>query len=170
MSALLECVNSDDYLGCQAVIESGVDVNEDVGHGNTVLYYATHDSKILELLLTYGGNPNVQNINGITPLHCAVDSNCLESIRVLMRFNADIESKDNGGWSPLYTAVMRGKSETVELLLMYGANPYSADKDGKNVIQVAKDNYKFKSTQILKKYIHIPLVKRALPSVNTILI
>jgi ankyrin repeat protein len=142
MSVLRRAVGMGDYEECQRIITTGVDLHEKFEYDNTVLHYATHNHRIVELLLLSGADPNSKNNYGSTPLHCASAENNLDSIRVLVTHNAQLEIKDCDGWSPLYWATYRGIPEAVEALLSYGANPYSTDNNGDTIMVIAKTQKK----------------------------
>src|SRR5215203_3825500 len=95
------------------MINSGVDLEKIGSNGMTPLILAVEGDqpKILELLLKNGANPNKQSdIDGFTALHWAVEyaidgmiqnnkstpyPEPLECIKILLKYGADINIKDN---------------------------------------------------------------------------
>lgn len=63
----------------------------DIRTGWTLLFRAVCNGNfnVVELLLTKGADPNVQNIYGETPLHQAVDNGKHNIINLLLEKNAD---------------------------------------------------------------------------------
>lgn len=77
------------------LLERGADVNFRDEFENTLLHF-DHDIDMVKLLLQYGADPNAKNIEGITPLHEAVntaaligDPASLEIIKLLVGHGAD---------------------------------------------------------------------------------
>ncbi|MEZ5428226.1 MAG: ankyrin repeat domain-containing protein [Pyrinomonadaceae bacterium] len=101
------------------LIDAGIDLDESNSSGMTPLFLAIEGDQpqILELLLKSGANPNKQSgIDGTTALHWAVDYSYdgmvqnnrdisypepLECIRILLKYGADENIKDNSGKIPL---------------------------------------------------------------------
>ena len=112
-------VFSGKYSEVQEIIDSGFDLNKAGSNEWTPLMMAVEGGqpKTLELLLKNGANPNKQSgLDGFTPLHLAVDyavdgmiqnnksvpfPEPIECIRLLLKYGADINIKDNSGKTPL---------------------------------------------------------------------
>jgi len=70
-------------------------------------------------LLEFGGDPNVRDRHGRTPLHYAI---MLDGhLRLLLDHGADPNARDKDGKTPLHYAVTRRDRYGVKLLLEYGA-------------------------------------------------
>jgi ankyrin repeat protein len=70
-------------------------------------------------LLEFGGDPNVRDRHGRTPLHYAI---MLDGpLRLLLDHGADPNARDKDGKTPLHYAVARRNWYGVKLLLEYGA-------------------------------------------------
>jgi len=63
-------------------------------------------------------------------LHKAVQSNNINSVRLLLKTGAKPNIKDINGVTPLHLAACRGSLNIVKLLLKYGANPNLKDNEG----------------------------------------
>jgi hypothetical protein len=65
--------------------------------GKTLLHFPIEDPNILEYLLGQKVNPNLQDKDGNTALHCAAQRGDLEDIKILLAYNADptIENQAN---------------------------------------------------------------------------
>jgi hypothetical protein len=88
--------------------------------GSTPLHWASGGlhfkaGSVVRLLLEYGADINVQDIDGWTPLHCASFIGLPEVVRLLLEQGADVEVKGNDGKTALQVAADRGHNEVVEL-------------------------------------------------------
>ncbi|XP_078729735.1 ankyrin repeat domain-containing protein 13D-like [Lampetra fluviatilis] len=68
-----------------------------------------------------GDRSNLDSVDprGRTPLHLSVALGHLESTRVLLRYNADVNHENAQGWTVLQEAVSTGDPELVQLVLQY---------------------------------------------------
>jgi ankyrin repeat protein len=80
---------------------------------------------ILNLLIVNGGDVNLKNKNGVTPLMIATDKSV---VQLLIQKGADWNAKDKDGDNVLSAAVRSGKIDIIQLLIDKGA-----DKNSKNV-------------------------------------
>jgi ankyrin repeat protein len=80
------------------------------------------DGSVLRLLLEHGADINVQDRDGWTPLHTALEFGALlEVMGLLLGHGADVEAKNNNGKTALQLAADRGRDEVVKLLREHGA-------------------------------------------------
>ena len=82
-------------------------IHEAVSSGHT---------RVLQLLLEKGCNPNYRTNSGHTPLHLVASSGHIECARVLLEKNADVTIKDEYGKTPMETAKSNRKYGIVRLL------------------------------------------------------
>ena len=76
------------------------------------------DNDVVSMVLAAGANPNVVMNNGIcTSLFFAVKNSSLETIKLLVKYGADLTIKDNKGRSCLWNALERPDPEIVDYLL-----------------------------------------------------
>jgi len=82
----------------------------DKRRGNSALHVAVKQSPHFVELLLNSGMPVDTKLhgNGRTPLHVAVNENKQESIRLLLKSNADICTKDKYGETPIHVAISKG--------------------------------------------------------------
>ena len=92
--------------------------------GYTVLHeaVASKNTKILNYLLeqTEAAAVNSMAKSGYTPLHMAASSGLVNSVRVLLKHNADVNCTDEYGRTPRSAARLSSKHETEKLLFSEG--------------------------------------------------
>uniref|UniRef100_A0ABD2WG24 Uncharacterized protein n=1 Tax=Trichogramma kaykai TaxID=54128 RepID=A0ABD2WG24_9HYME len=107
-----------------------VQVNAQNNLGNTPLHLAvTYYTEATKLLLRKGANPNLANVEGLTPLHFICDRNeDSELVKIFFETNKEVnqivhvDARDNSGLTPLQWAVAKLLLNTVEVLLKHGAD------------------------------------------------
>ena len=87
----------------------------------------------IEILLKGGANANTLSVWTDSSPTCALSSvmtlqknlrdNCIEIVRLLLKYEADCNRTDGEGYRPLYYAISNELWQAVELLLQYGADP-----------------------------------------------
>ncbi|KAK7309388.1 hypothetical protein RJT34_06074 [Clitoria ternatea] len=114
-----------------SLLKHNVDVNAVDKDGLTALHKALgRRQAIIDYLLKNSANPFVQDKDGATLMHYAVQTASTETIKVLLRYNLDINLQDNDGWTPLHLAVQTQRTDLVRLLLITGADKTLRNKDG----------------------------------------
>ena len=116
--------------------------------GRTAVHSAAKDgaAKNLAAMLQAGGNPNVQDRDGNTPLHLASRgsyaggfSDHPAAVRVLLQHGADLHRTNNSGETPLHVAVFTGVGAAhvgvIKALLDAGARPSAVDGNGLTALQ-----------------------------------
>ena len=76
--------------------------------------------EILQVLLKNGADPNVPNIEGLSPLHITISKGNLEMTKLLVEFNASIEVPYKT-LTPLHCSIEQGNLEIIKFLLEKGA-------------------------------------------------
>eukprot|EP01018_Ginkgo_biloba_P022521 Gb_14908 [translate_table: standard] len=79
------------------------------------------DSLLMEELLKRGMDPNETDNNSRTPLHIAAEKGYKDSVRLLLDFGADVNSKDQHGSVPLWEAILGRHGQIAKLLRENGA-------------------------------------------------
>ena len=80
--------------------------------GQTCLFLAAAQGHpdIVSVLLDYGGNPNVSDFQGETPLHIASAIACTKTCQILIeKGGASVNKMSKYGFSPLAIAISRGR-------------------------------------------------------------
>ena len=81
-----------------------------------------HFLQSVRILLDYGAELNVFTNTSRSPLHCAVSSQCLDVVELILANEpALINKADATGKTPLHTAASYGSAEVVRCLLHNGA-------------------------------------------------
>ena len=95
--------------------------------------------EVVELLLAYGAEVNIQNGRGETPLHMAVcvgeDKQTKVVVGLLLASNADVNIKDIFGCTPLFGA----QEDVAKLLLAYKADVNARDNYGRTPLHESFD-------------------------------
>ena len=98
------------------------DVNTVSGYLTTALHaaYRAGSFDCMRLLLHYGADPDMQNVEGEAVCHLASEHGQTEVVKLLLQYGADVNAKtENGdGYTPLILASMYGHIELVRLLLL----------------------------------------------------
>ena len=112
--------------------------------GDTPLHFATGRGllDIMELLLSYGANPNAAEkaeFGGATPLHIAARANDLKAAETLLNHRANPNVQDSLGFTPLHVCARLGHLEMAQLLISKGCALDIKDSRGKTPYVHAQD-------------------------------
>lgn len=131
----LEAVRKKDGEAVEkALSDSSTIVNtRDVTTGDSALHIVTQrrDLTWLNFLLSKGGNANIRNDRGVTPLVIAVSLGWADGAQLLIERGARVNDPDNNGETPLIAAVHQRNVELVRRLLKAGADATRADNSGR---------------------------------------
>lgn len=120
------------------LVNAGCRVNTKNREGNTPLHNFIRASDSLEglaYLLSRGAYVNAINERGMTPLHFCVQFRTVESIKLLLKFNAKVNMKDIRKSTPLDVAIEGQKDlEVIDTLIDAGANFHMITRNAKNYI------------------------------------
>jgi ankyrin repeat protein len=110
------------------------------------------DVEAVRLLLEHGANPNLPNIQGITPIMAAagLGSNEIDTrgrfktqpdlvacVDLLVKAGADVNAHDNNGATALHGAALFGYDEVVKDLVAHNADVNAKDKKGMTPLDAA---------------------------------
>jgi ankyrin repeat protein len=112
------------------LLKHGVDVHAHNKYHNTALSVAAFNGRleITRLLLDHGANPNVENDQGLTPLHHVSQGKYTSQeqgvgiARLLLERGVDVNARTKNRSTPLLSAAFKGRLEIAQLLLDHGAN------------------------------------------------
>lgn len=99
----LDARNEDGYTALQEAIRWGYD-------------------EIIAMLVEFGADPDVPDVNGRTALHHAAYSDELGAAKLLIAKGATVRYKDPYEYTPLHIAAREGRQEIVQVLLNAGAD------------------------------------------------
>lgn len=112
-----------DIYKIKAQLEQGANMNALAGDGLSPLQWAiTAPLDIMEYLLQAGANPNMESDEGATSIMNAVQSNKMEHLQLLLKYQADVNWTDIRGFTALHRAAEMGRVDMVKELLEHGAN------------------------------------------------
>ncbi|RAP37067.1 hypothetical protein B1207_06500 [Legionella quinlivanii] len=138
------CEMLGDWAVTELIIEHpGFNPNHYVTHKNTPLHhlafysYAPESIAIAEHILKKGGNPNLKNHEGDTPLMVACRNNNQPMAELLLRYGAKPNIQSNTKSTALHYAVENKNKGITELLLRAGANCDLKDNEGQTPLIIA---------------------------------
>jgi hypothetical protein len=120
----------------EVLLRAGANPNRPISPGgNTVVCLAADFCRtgVLKLLLDNGGDANVIDRFGWSPLHHTInqDRECPEAILLLGRNGALVDYRTSDGLTALHRAAVMGWTESVKVLLDLGADPSLMDNQGR---------------------------------------
>lgn len=136
-------------------------INMPLVPGNTPIALAVegNHSKIVEILLQYGANPEPVNHNGWGPIHFAAQENLSTIIEILLNSKfgeklLDASLQDDTDRTPLIIAARNGHIELVKCFLRYGSKS-TLPKNWPQLMKlfIASKSEQFKATQKAKNEI-----------------
>ncbi|KAG7396186.1 hypothetical protein PHYBOEH_002627 [Phytophthora boehmeriae] len=94
-----------------------VDVDFVDADGCTSIYYAAANGHVdvLQVLLSFGGDPNIASIRR-SPLHCAAEWHRVECVKLLIQYGASRDATDKDNLTASEVATQNGFPDLVELL------------------------------------------------------
>ena len=136
------------------LLKSGADPNIKTNDGWTPLMIAMlkgFDDIIVNLLIQYNVNVDLQNNNGATALYIACENNAIHGATALLKSSADPNIKERSGWTPLMIATAKGFGDIVNLLLQYNVDVDAQNTFGDTALHIAcKSNAIHIATDLLK--------------------
>lgn len=111
------------------------------------------NSKIATLLLEKGADPNVQDKQGITPLHDAARTGFLDTVQALVEYGALVNTPDHNGALPIHIAIREGHRDVVEFLAPRSDLKH-ANINGQTAVDVARSSHVPNMIDLLFAHIH----------------
>ncbi len=126
---------------CAELIDHHADVEcPDMETGRTPLCHAVQNKNhdLVYLLIKYGANPNVADMQCITPLMMASTADDHKTVKMLCNANADVDMQDERGWTALHYAVYSNAIRATAVLLGEGADRDLKDSNGRKPLKYAQ--------------------------------
>ena len=126
-------------------LKHGISINHKTGYSRrTMLQHVCRDgdTKKCKYLLQTGCRVNLQDTQGSTALHLAIQPvsrfHPVEIIEELLKKGAKVNMVDKHGHTALHLACIIGSKQIIEVLLKHHAMPHIQDKKGKMAIDYTK--------------------------------
>jgi serine/threonine-protein phosphatase 6 regulatory ankyrin repeat subunit C len=102
---------------------------------------ATHNTKMVRLLLEYGATFRVEDDAKRTPLMWAIEQKCDTAfLRQLVDLGCVLDQQTKSGRQPLHAAAAANRPEIIEYLAKNGALMDQADNEGKTALHLAVES------------------------------
>jgi len=106
--------------------------------------------KLLEHRPTTGNtNVHAKNLQGQTPLHCAVQTGSLDVVQRLIEVGAAVDCRDNDGNTAVHYAASEGHLEVIACMMELGARGDFVNTDGLTALDLARYNGQEESADFL---------------------
>ena len=115
--------------------------SRDLSTGETALHLtiARRDLVWTRWIMQEGGNPNIADNTGATPLIRATEIGFIEGVEALIAGGANVDVANRTGETPLIAAVHTRNIPLMQVLLRAGANPDRTDNAGRSARMYASE-------------------------------
>ena len=115
--------------------------SRDLSTGETALHLtiARRDLVWTRWIMQEGGNPNIADNRGATPLIRAVEIGFIEGVEALIAGGAHVDVANRTGETPLIAAVHTRNIPLMQVLLRAGADPDRTDNAGQSARMYAQE-------------------------------
>ena len=147
-SPLYKGIQVRSYQIVKLLVDAGANVNEIHNfHRDSMLHFTLSRCetprvemvKIMHLLIDSGADVRVCNQRRETPLHCASEYGCLESVERLIESGADVNARADGRMAyPIIVASYYRYTAIVQRLLQAGADVSLRNRYGEDALDCAK--------------------------------
>ena len=139
LSLALWRMNVQDDTDLEIIIKATPSINVRLPPGWTLLLFAVANGFLegAKLLLKYGADTEIANIDGVTPVLYAVRYDNVPCLRLLIDAGAKVCAKDNRGYTALMVAAEHNCKSVVPVLLQAGVNPRTRTGSGKTALDIA---------------------------------
>jgi ankyrin repeat protein len=144
----------------QILFDHGAELEMSGYHGRTPLHQSAMRNRcdIVEWLCAKSVNVNAVDADSHTPLTIAISQpsdteyakkNSIETVRILLKYGADVNYRAKDGRTLLHDAIFRGREDLIDLVLKHGADINAKDKYGYTSLHWAVSNKNKKVVELL---------------------
>ena len=120
---LSEAVSAGNINAVERLLTAGADINEVTAQWTPLHYAAWYGhTRILHLLLQWGGDLFAVDKNKVAPIHLAAQQGHTDIVVLLLTHGVDPDIADKNGWTPLHYAAWYDQEEVAEALLKQDAS------------------------------------------------
>ncbi|KAI3462985.1 hypothetical protein Pfo_019648 [Paulownia fortunei] len=144
-----------------ALLDKGYNINLVDKDGLTALHFAVIGKReaVISHLLRKGANPEAKDQSlsqdGATPLHYAAQVGAMQTVKLLIKYEVDVNVADNEGWTPLHVAMQTRNRDIAKILLVNGADQTRRNMDGNTPLDLSlcygKDFKSYDLAKLLKQ-------------------
>ncbi|XP_069022711.1 caskin-1 isoform X4 [Embiotoca jacksoni] len=106
-------------------------------------------------------NVNIQDADGLSPMHHAALSGNKELISLLLEAQAAVDIKDNKGMRPLHYAAWQGKTEPMKMLLKAGSSVNGQSDEGQIPLHLSSQHGHYDGSEMLLQHQSNPCISDA---------
>ncbi|XP_062243725.1 caskin-1-like isoform X1 [Platichthys flesus] len=106
-------------------------------------------------------NVNIQDADGLSPIHHAALSGNKELISLLLEAQAAVDIKDNKGMRPLHYAAWQGKTEPMKMLLKSGSSVNGQSDEGQIPLHLSAQHGHYDGSEMLLQHQSNPCISDA---------
>ncbi|XP_070836039.1 caskin-1 isoform X2 [Chaetodon trifascialis] len=103
-------------------------------------------------------NVNIQDADGLSPLHHAALSGNKELIALLLEAQAAVDIKDHKGMRPLHYAAWQGKTEPMKMLLKAGSSVNGQSDEGQIPLHLSAQHGHYDGSEMLLQHQSNPCI------------
>ncbi|XP_068444884.1 caskin-1 isoform X2 [Clinocottus analis] len=103
-------------------------------------------------------NVNIQDADGLAPLHFAALSGNKELISLLLEAQAAVDIKDHKGMRPLHYAAWQGKTEPMKMLLKSGSSVNGQSDEGQIPLHLSAQHGHYDGSEMLLQHQSNPCI------------
>jgi uncharacterized protein len=156
-TALLVAVQNNQIEIAKALTAAGADINVQASNKDTpwLLAGANGRTEIIEAMIPLGPDLSIRNRFGGNALIPACERAHVETVRLLLTTEIDVNHVNNLGWTCLLEIVILGDGgsrhqEAARLVLAAGADPNLADKNGVTPLAHARANGQTETARLIE--------------------
>ncbi|MDD9900403.1 MAG: ankyrin repeat domain-containing protein [Alphaproteobacteria bacterium] len=135
------------------LLTAGAEINAQDRDGRTALLHALNGraSIVAQILIREGADVNVAAASdGMTAFIFAASNGDMNTLKMLLEAQVDINAQDHQGQTALHWAAMIGRADIIGKILEAGADATIKDHSGNMAVDLAQENEFFSGKNILQ--------------------